>query len=253
MQEIDIEAALRMAYARYRVHTLTPQKILGAGIPPSPGGSSGGGILHFLMLGTRVDTSFKAARPLGEFMRAGAKEADDMLDLHDAVLALPDVYFEGRGTSEITLWTAETIADAGATIERYPGDDEALCLHHADGRVSKLDRECTTTLVIRHALSADRPDWIEGGTQIYPVYRESRSGPRKPVEVKCEYGKACLIEYRPLPQTVQYHRGVYAVWHWAVSRLVASPPALSLYTLSGPRCPAEPWNESPPVVHKVVA
>ncbi|TCR69704.1 hypothetical protein [Bosea sp. BK604] len=219
-EQIDIEALLHRAYAQYRVHRVTPGNVLGL-YAPMQGPSSYASLMSILELGTRVDTSGIGARLAGLQTMASATP-DDMLIVHDHVLALSQWLIEGADTAEPSVWRRDEIAANGWRIEDAA---TGLWLVRPDtsGEAAdvwaRLTEPYLAAVVIEHASAGSRPDWQTG--------REKRRGRATKVE---------LAEERQA-------RAFYACWRAALAVLAAElASVLAKHEPTGPAASAEPWN-----------
>jgi len=225
-ETIGIEALLHRAYAQYRVDKVTPAAVLG--MPRFKPNGSLVGAMQALQLGTIIDNSGPAAKMLG-FQTMAAATPDDLLVVHDHVLALSDWLIEGAEGDEPQAWKRSEIAEQGWRIE-----DAATGLwlvRPAEPRAGEASRDVwsrlhepyLTALVIEHARSGTRPD--HGGPMPVAKGRPSEA-------VRAERAGIMLA------------RSVYATWHAALGLLaVALDGALTKHTVSGPVSPAMPWDK----------
>src|SRR6185503_4984687 len=111
MQEaIDIEDLLHRAYRHYRVERLARSTV-----PAGPRASPANGLARLLALGTRIDVSNRAAADIAA-ARHELAVPDDILRLHDAVLALEDCFVETAG-AEAVVWDRDVAAAQGQWID----------------------------------------------------------------------------------------------------------------------------------------
>lgn len=224
-ETIGIEALLHRAYAQYRVDKVTPAAVLG--MPRFKPNGSLVGAMQALQLGTIIDNSGPAAKMLG-FQTMAAATPDDLLVVHDHVLALSDWLIEGAEGDEPQAWKRSDIAEQGWRVE-----DAATGLwlvRPAEPRAGEASRDAwsrlhepyLTALVIEHARYGTRPD--HGGPM--PV------GKGRPSEaVRAERAGIMLA------------RSVYATWHASLGLLAAAlDGALTKHAVSGPVSPAAPWD-----------
>lgn len=212
---IDIEALLHRAYGQYRVHKVTPASILGLQVRRgSPSGFAAA--MSILELGTRVDTSGAGARLAG-LQSMHAATPDDLLIVHDHVLALADWLIEGAGSVEPIVWRRQEIAANGWTIEDRA---DGLWLVRPKGELaSRLTDPYLCAMVIEHATDGTRPVW--------------RRMPRNRPDAAAA-------------ADIRVERALYAVWHAALTTLAAElQPALARHAATGPSAPAEPWMARP--------
>lgn len=221
-ETIDIEALLYRAYAQHRVHRVTPEAVLGLRRNAGPSGFAA--TMAILELGTRVDTSGAGAKIAGMQSMAAATP-DDMLVVHDHVLALADWLIEGAETAEPRVWRRAEIRENGwrieeradglwlVRVERRAFDPAA---HHVAGR---LTNPYLAAAVIQHACAGTRPD-------CRPARR----------------GRLTAQEERE----VRIERALYAVWRAALGVLAAELDGkLAKHAVTGPAADAEPWTRRP--------
>lgn len=221
-ETIGIEALLHRAYAQYRVDKVTPAAVLG--MPRFKPNGSLVGAMQALQLGTIIDNSGPAAKMLG-FQTMAAATPDDLLVVHDHVLALSDWLIEGAEGDEPQAWKRSEIAEQGWRVEDAATglwlvrcDPDRL----AKDTWSRLHEPYLTALVIEHARNGTRPD--HGGPMPVVKGRPSEA-------VRAERAGIMLA------------RSVYATWHAALGLLaVALDGALTKHSVSGPVSPAAPWD-----------
>lgn len=224
-ETITIEALLHRAYGQYRVDKVTPEAVLG--LPRFKPSGSLVGAMQALQLGTIVDNSGVAARMLGQ-QTAAAATPDDLLAVHDHVLALSEWLIEGAQTAGPQAWKRSEVAAQGWRIE-----DAATGLwlvRPAAPRQGELSREewsrlhdpYLTALVIEHARAGSAPD--HGGP--LPAGRG-----RPDAEALAERGEVML------------QRALYAVWHAALNLLASELDGVLLkHHVLPPVSPATPWD-----------
>jgi hypothetical protein len=174
-------------------------------------------------LGTRVDAS-------GALLTAiGATAPDDALIVHDAVLALGDMWIEqDAGDGSVAVWTKAEIAEAGWRLHRTA---RGWMIARPDAREIALVRDVpvtqsvVTTLLIEHARSGGRPE-------VYAGWQRPRGRP----------SSASAVAYAD----VLWHRSVYCVWREALDVLAGElEGALAGWAVIGPEAPEEPWACQP--------
>jgi hypothetical protein len=229
---IDIEALLHRAYAQYRVDRVTPQSLLGLA-RLGPGGSLVGA-MQAVALGTIVDNSGAAARMIG-LQTMQAATPDDMLVVHDHVLALADWLIEEAHSSAPQVWRRDEIASRGWFVEETahglwlvrPGEGQK----GTDTRAS-LTNPYLVALVIEHARAGTRPDDLGVSERA-----------RQTVARRGRPDRAALAERGD----VMLARAVYATWHASLGVLAAElNGALVKHRVTGPAAAAEPWNRVAP-------
>lgn len=220
-ESITIEALLHRAYGQYRVDRVTPAAILG--MPRYRPGGSLVGVMSTLQLGTIIDNSGAAARMLGAQSMAAATP-DDLLVVHDHVLALSEWMIEDAESAAPQVWKRSDIAANGWRVEDAatglwlvrPGQDGA-----ADGW-SRLQDPFLTVLVIEHARAGSRPD---------------HGGPLAPQRGRPD------AEARAARADVMLTRAIYATWHAALGLLAADlAGTLTKHDVQPPASPAAPWD-----------
>lgn len=208
---IDIEELLIWAYRHQEVdrraasHTafVTPE-ILGYA---STAKSMHEGACYGIRLGSLP------GRPMAEMI--GADPSGDAMRVHDAVLDLPEVYFEWLSPIECKAWTLAEMAEAGVVASREVGRH---VLAMPDGQLVPAERHEVAVTVILHARAGARPSvW------------EDWSG-RRPDE---KMGDADVMR----------DRMVYVVWRQALTSLAeALDGRLEGYMVAGPACSESPWS-----------
>lgn len=218
-ETIDIEALLYRAYAQYRVHKVTPEAVLGLRRQTGPSGFAA--TMAILELGTRVDTSGAGAKMAG-LQSMAAATPDDLLVLHDHVLALSDWLIEGADTAAPTVWRRDEIRDNGWRIEDCA---DGLWLVRPRCEATGVDQRGRLTnpylaaLVIQHACDGSRPDFR-----------------------RAKRGRMAAADERDM----RMERALYAVWHAALGVLaVELEGKLTRHAVLPPSAPSDPWNRKP--------
>lgn len=247
-ETIDIEALIVRAYREKAVHRhrrvgalalgLTEPKALGGGFSAEE----------------RVDTSSFSARAAARTRELQAQLAaapDVLLDLHAAVLDVPDFYIERTGGLDFVVWDVETAARLGHRIEVDAGKGASIVkIERRGGRgrgrdfslpvdaPRRLTALTTSTIVILHGQHGDRPYVPDVVVQrMRPVYR----GRHKEA-----------IDYVPVYETGAQEmveaRATYAVWHAALGILASAMAGAAEVEVTAPAVPAEPRQapRSPP-------
>ncbi|GAB4368106.1 MAG: hypothetical protein Kow00114_27140 [Kiloniellaceae bacterium] len=99
-------------------------------------------------------------------------------------------------------------------------------------------------LVLQHALSGTRPDWLPGAAaRMRPVLR----GNGRPEMVywdppKCRKPAYCRVTADPSQSSIDFARGLYRCWWGALFRL-AGTLRLRQFMVTGPAVLQEPWTE----------
>jgi len=232
-QPIDIEALLSWAYREQCV-----DRMCAGFTPKGPSASPANNLAQYLTLGTRVDSPNYAARIIGS-----GNVADDALAVHDAVLALDDVFIEWETDSRLKLWTHEAAVDEGFSIcERNGGNGRTYWKHNREMQAEcRLDFIGVSMLMITHGRADDRPEWHEGWKPVKG---------RKPIrrgKTKDRWGRT--LKSRMVDDyTVARDRGVYRVWWWALELLAAQlSDELDRFTITGPAAVSDPWMSDSPV------
>ncbi|KFC63990.1 hypothetical protein FG93_05500 [Bosea sp. LC85] len=222
-ETIDIEALLYRAYAQMRVDRMGAQaaaQMLGLGSLPVLASSS---------WSERVDTSAPGSR-----LAARAKEAssmpDDLLALHDRVLALADLWFAWEG-DDVALWDSAAAEQAGFTIGKAGGD---WWLERAGKPVARLEQAGVMGLIIQHARDGSRPE-------VHLDWRK-RAG-RRPADQAAHDHRGRRRKGEAVTQReVQYDRALYHAWRCALVLLQAELDGeMEGYLITGPLAPAAPW------------
>lgn len=224
-ETIDIEALLHRAYGQHRVDKVTPQGVLGLG-RRGPGGSLVGA-MQAVALGTIVDNSGVAARMIG-LQTMMAATPDDMLVVHDHVLALADWLIEEARSGEPAVWRRTDIAARGWRVEEAA--DGLWLVRPGEARgggdaMSALTDPYLLALVVEHARAGTRPDDL--GVSERARRRRGRPG----AAARAERGDVMLA------------RAIYATWHAALGVLAADlDGVLTMHRVTGPAAVADPWN-----------
>lgn len=222
-EQIDIEALLYRAYAQYRVHKVTPEAVLGLRRDAGPSGFAA--TMSILELGTRVDTSGAGAKMAG-LQSMAAATPDDLLIVHDHVLALSDWLIEGAETVEPAVWRRQDIRERGWRVEERA---DGLWLARPEDALEiwgevreprwRLTDPHLCAMVILHASNGSRPE-------CQPAKR----------------GRLPAAEEREM----RLERALYAVWHAALGVLaVELEGKLAKHAVLPPSAPAAPWNRRP--------
>jgi hypothetical protein len=233
-ESLDIEQLLEWAY-----RTQCVDRSMAMMTPRGPAVSPAGGLGQYASLGTKIDNSSFAARP------AGIRVPDDAAIIHDAVLSLPEIWFEWRRGGEVTLWDRAAADGAGRIIEKVAGDWllRPVC---PNGRVAafgvRLEQVGAVALLIIHAKAGSRPDWCEGwatkagrmALDHLPMDRRGRARKRKDDDALEE---------------VIHARAVYAAWRLCLARLAGDlAGALAKHEATGPLAPESPWEKPARIV-----
>lgn len=225
---IDIEALLHRAYAQHRVDRVTTHAMLG--LRRQGPSASLVGAMQAVALGTIVDNSGAAARMIG-LQTMMAATPDDMLVVHDHVLALADWLIEGVHTAAPSVWRADEITSRGWLVETTaqgmwlvrPGEGAK-----GTDTWAALTNPYLSVLVIEHARAGTRPDDL--GVSERSRQTISRRGWPTRAE-RAERGDVAMA------------RAVYGAWHAALRFLAAELNGVLLqHAVTGPVAHAEPWQ-----------
>lgn len=229
-ERIDIERLLEWAYRVQCVDRVAATVFS----PRGPSGDANGAAVQMMQLGCRVDNSSAAARVLG------AKAPDDALIVHDAVLALDEMWIEWTDANRIEIWDRARAGRVGQTIERRGGIWYREPVY-SPGLVTpmpvRLEQACITALLIIHAKGGSRPEYHEG-------WKAGRGQVAKDAGDVDRWGRKRKRREGPSIEEVMHARALYLVWRAALAVLVADlAGALADYDATGPAASAEPWNE----------
>jgi hypothetical protein len=219
-ETIDIEALLHRAYAQHRVDRVAPGDVLG--MPRAPG-------LAQSAWAERVDTSAPGAR-LAAWAKQAKSMPDDMLVLHDAVLALGEMWV-GLAGDDVAIWTTEEAEAAGHARLK---DGESVYMARDGVRAGWLAQAGTAVLVMVSARDGVRPDWCAG-------WRPARGRPAADAGKVDRRGRRRAVHELSAAE-VQCKRAMYHVWRCALLLLVAQLDGeLDAYRVTGPVAPSTPW------------
>jgi hypothetical protein len=236
---IDIEQLLDWAY---RVQCV--DKRVGQLRPRGPAAYPGAApFAEYAMLGTRVDTSRSHAADIMRF------QADDALTIHDAVLALDEMWIEWRAGDEAVIWDHKQAASSGMVIAEaadgwrlYPSYQQGV----ADHPGVLLEQAGTSVLVIIHAKAANRPD-------VHEDWKPARGAQAADGSRMDHWGRKRKSGEGVSAGEVMHARAIYMVWHAALSVLAVDlEGALSGFAVSGLLAPTEPWQTAPARVLKSI-
>lgn len=245
-ETIDIEGLLVRAYREKKIHTLKASNAyataLGLTRPRAPGAT--------FSASDKVDTSSFAARMAAEIRELQARlgaAPSGLVDLHDAVLALPDFYVERGAGADFVVWDSETAARAGhlITVAKDKGSATIVAVKTGAGRNRKgqmveigerrpLVPIVTSTLMVLQGQYGDRPhvpDLVV--RRMRAVYKGANTSPVGHVP-----------EYETPLHAVVEARAEYAVWHAALGILADAFAGSTEYEVTGPAAPAEPWSST---------
>lgn len=226
---IDIEALLHWAYAVQRVDRFAAQVARDMAGPAL----SSCDMVSVAALGVRVQSS-------GRWLASmGAKIADDAVTVHDAVLALDDMFCEVGARGDVRIWLRQDIAAAGMDVRDTPRGPALVRVSALSVRVEwtgarPVSKAVTSVLVIQHARSGDRPECFEGVRR--SVGRAARGG----VDAR---GRKRAVSAGPSWESVIAARAEYHVWHCALTALAGVlADRLDFHAPTSPSAPASPWD-----------
>lgn len=222
-ETIDIEKVVEWAYRMQCVD----RQIGGLDSAPVEVSISGG-LGEYVRLGTRIDNSGAATRALG------LRLPSDATIIHDAVLALGDVYLEWRARDVVEVWDARLAIDKGMAIVRE-GKTLAIAPAYEVGEETRpvpLEVVSVAVLVILNGRTGSRPEW----------HPDWRPGSR-------------AADGDPDRREVMLARATYLAWRLALGRLAERlAGVLSDFDVTGPEAPEAPWKaRRPHVIEDVVA
>lgn len=216
-ETIDIEKIVEWAY---RVQHVDRYR---GGVDDRPTMvSTTGSIGEFLRLGTRVDNSGAAARALG------VRLPDDAGIIHDAVLALGDVYLEWRARDVVELWDHARLETAGMLIRHVDGVACLLPAYEPGGKAPAapiaVELLSPAVMVILNGRTGSQPEW----------HPDWRPGTR-------------ATDGAPDRREVMHARAGYLAWHAALVSLAATLKGrLSDFEPVAPAAPVAPWKAHVP-------
>ncbi|QRE78236.1 hypothetical protein [Methylobacterium aquaticum] len=166
--------------------------------------------------------------------------------LHDAVLALPDMFIEYGAGADFVVWDAETAERRGEVITLAGGRATIQATRRRGGRGEGrndrvpvgLPRPLTilpmTVLVITHGRGDSRPDVTDVAWRRRPVYR---------------HGTRDIASYESVPDApldiVAFERARYVAWHAVLGMLTAARAECSEFAVTGPAAPLTIWASEP--------
>jgi hypothetical protein len=223
-REIDIEDLLIWAYRDQCVD----RQVIGFS-PKGPNASPASSLAQFMALGCRVDSSGMAARTLG------VRLPDDALIVHDAVLALGDMWIEWRDGDEVVV--RDRAGVAGSTFHETA---RGWVMTDASGARVPVTRAVTSVTLIMHARAASRPECYPGWRP--PAHRM----PKDDLEYD-RWGrrrKSKRIE-GPRAEDVMFARAQYCVWRAGLACLALElADLLADHAVTGPLAAESPWQVS---------
>lgn len=210
---VDIEDLVIWAYRHEEVDRRAVERITG-NAPSVLGYASTAG-------------SFRELATVGWRIRSANEMIDepnmDAMRVHDAVLALPELYLEWRAVDEIVMppWSRSGMLDAGSRIE-------GQAIVHANGSMSPVERVEPSIAIIVHARASMRPE-------AWPDWRRPVGRPKSSEDIG--YGGDGLSEAH-----VMRDRARYLIWRQALADLVISLEGkLDGHEVTGPQVSAAPW------------
>ena len=100
-------------------------------------------------------------------------------------------------------------------------------------------------LVVTHALSATRPDWMDGARhRLEPVGWTGKGRAETALVGGAKSPRYCPVIERDPPELVAAARAAYGLW-WSALCVIAANLALQRlkrYRVTGPKAPKEPWR-----------
>lgn len=213
-ETIDVEKVVEWAY---RIQCVDRQ-LGGMGDAPHEVSISNG-LGEYVRLGTRVDNSGAATKALG------LRLPGDASIVHDAVLALGDVYLEWRARDVVEVWDAQRASEHGMVILRdKAGLSIAPAYEPVETSPRPLETVSTAVLVILNGRTGSRPEW----------HPDWRPGSR-------------ASDGEPDRREVMHARAIYLAWRMALTRLADRlGRSLSDFDVTGPEAPDAPWKARRP-------
>lgn len=222
-ETLDIEKVVEWAY---RVQCVDRQI---GGLDDAPlQVSISNGLGEYVRLGTRVDNSGAATRALG------LRLPSDAAIIHDAVLALGDVYLEWRARDVVEVWDTERLA-AGGMMLRWDGGPTMVPVYEPGGVPDAvpvpLEALSSTVLIILNARTGSQPEW----------HPDWRPGSR-------------AADGEPDRREVMHARATYLAWRLALCRLADRLcGALADFDVTAPEAPEAPWKAHRPNIVEDIA
>lgn len=152
-----------------------------------------------------------------------------------------------RGYGEACSFIHDYV-DAGAIAAQEVHPD-AEAVHGAVRALWPKDRKIAREaygLVVHHARTGGRPDWMPGAR---PRLRWVDQGNGKPTVIRDRNGRPvyCPLEYLLTEENIAFARSRYAVWWYSLETLagaLARPGVLRDHRPTGFKAPFEPWSAS---------
>lgn len=260
-ETLDIEELLITAYRRHTVDRVSAKGILAIRSPSLSGVSPTAMVMAHVARGAAIDTSRAGATLAGRATQMRAVE-DDLIDVHGAVLDLPQFYAQLTGGTGFVVWDPKSLEAA-----RTNGWDVIQ-----DGSPERPSYRLAT---LRHdGQSAPGPRAFRNGVlvpaigaapmgearavalhRIDPIVQLVMNGRARtrpcvsPLVVTHQSpryaGRRKVVGYDPVYETAAHaialERATYAVWHCALGLLVDQLQDLDFYRVTGPSAPAAPW------------
>jgi len=231
--KIDIEKLLDWTYRVQKV-----DRRIAMERPAAPSASLPSALGQYVVLGTRVDGSGHA-RSFGGASLAAHGAPDDAMIVHDAVLALSDMWLEWADLDQVEIWDKDRLDREGQIVEQRHGAwwrVPAVTVGNVEPLPVRVEQACAAALVIVHAKSGTAPEaYADWAAQRGAVAGDSGEKDRYGRVRKKRSGETSFEE-------VTHARAIYLVWHAALEMLAAQlDGALSGFEVTGPEAQSEPW------------
>lgn len=155
----------------------------------------------------------------------------------------------GGGGAVDSIVRCHRLAQTGGRVDG--GGPSANHLHVDAETVAELvAREAADAeLMVRHASTLSRPDWMPGARPRWEAVRDERGRPSLEYpagDTHRNYGW-CRVHLALSSAQIARARDVYAAWHASLVHLAALPRMRRLveWRVTGPRAPAAPWLADP--------
>ncbi|KAI93934.1 hypothetical protein T281_13830 [Rhodomicrobium udaipurense JA643] len=230
--KIDIEKLLDWTYRVQKV-----ERAAAALRPRAPVAALPSALGQYVVLGTRVDQSSHACGIVGlASEHRGA--CDDALIVHDAVLALADMWLEWADFDQVEIWDRERLARDGQIVEQRSGAWwrlPAVTIGNVEPMPARVEQACAAAIVIINAKNGTRPE-------AYEDWAAQRGATATDSGVMDRWGRGRKARDTIRVDEVMHARAIYLVWHAALEMLAAQlDGALSGFEVTGPEAQAEPW------------
>lgn len=218
---IDIETLLRWAYREE--------------LPKREIGGLTGWESDILLLGTRVDDSYKESGEPGFPVAMGPPHPDALLIDH-CVRQMEDVELDWAGSRDRIM---------GHLAPYAPLDHPAL----------RYMRFSPQAIITMHARMGTRPVWDLGRSRLHRVIGKNGKPVVDGVTAGRRYapGASCPLRLDPSGPEIACARAEYAVWHASLVALVAESRKLDDHAPQHPAAPPEPWRtgeQQKPAIHR---